>query len=88
MDPILSPIGTRLSASTQTTTVAGLTTPVAEAGGLTTLPGGPTIYPTRDPTTPCGGLTAPPGGLTACIAEADDPPPPSRQLQLQLPCHA
>jgi hypothetical protein len=39
MDSILSPIITRLNGGTPMTTVVGLTAPVAEAGGSTTLPG-------------------------------------------------
>jgi hypothetical protein len=61
MDPVFSPIRTRLSAGTSATTAAGLTVPlggrtapIAEVGGLTAPLGSPTV-----------DSVAPPGGLTA-----------------------
>jgi hypothetical protein len=63
MDPMHTPIGTRLSACTSTTKASGPTAP----------PGGPTACPTRDSMTPFGSLTAPPGGLTTRVADGGSP---------------
>jgi hypothetical protein len=63
MDPMHTPIRTRLSACTLMT----------KAGGPTAPPGGPTACPTRDSTTPFGSLTAPPEGLTARVADVGSP---------------
>jgi hypothetical protein len=70
MDTMPSPIATRLSAGTTTTTVGGM---IAPSGGLITHVAeadGPPAHPSSGSVAPPGGMTVPPDSVTARVAEA------------------